>query len=146
MKFPPNTGNKLPSHVYSQLKRWFELMTTPAAQRKPDFLDGFTYTHKKPEVKVVYRDRPKTQQSQRRGTDRSSAGSKGNTERTARSRKRKPRDSDERSRSRSRERDRDERHNPVIIESSSSRRGRRRSRSRSADGSRRSVDSSSVSN
>ena len=53
MKFPPNTGNKLPNHVYSQVKRWFELMTTPAAQRKPDFLDGFTYTHKKPEVKVV---------------------------------------------------------------------------------------------
>ena len=46
VKFPPNTGNKLPNHVYTQVKQWFELMTAPASQRKPGFLDGFIYTHK----------------------------------------------------------------------------------------------------
>ena len=144
VKFPPNTGNKLPNHVYSQVKQWFELMTAPASQRKPGFLDGFTYTHKKPEVKVVYRDKPNKQQLQRRSKDRSSTGSKGSTGRNARRRKRKPRESDERSRSRSQDRDRDERHNPAV-KSSSARRGRRRLRSRISDDSRRSNDSSSVS-
>ena len=144
MKFPPNTGNKLPSHVYSQVKRWFELMTTPAAQRKPDFLDGFTYTHKKPEVKVVYRDRPKTQQSQRRGTNRSGSGSTANTERTTRRRKRKPRDSEDVSRSRSRDQDSDK-HNNSAQGRSTARRSKRSSRSKSAESSQGSSKSDSLS-
>ena len=103
-RFPPNTGNKLPHHVYTQVKEWFELMTVPAADRKPDFLDGFTYTHKKPEVKVVYRDKPETQKHQRRITNRSGSGSSKSTGRNARRRKRNSRGSKSRSRSRSRDR------------------------------------------
>ena len=143
VKFPPNTGNKLPNHVYSQVKQWFELMTAPASQRKPGFLDGFTYTHKKPEFKVVYRDR-QDKQKQRKDSNRSSTGSKGSTERTTRRRKRKPRDSENESRSRSRDYNDGE-----YIEStqgrSTARRSKRRSRSKSAEGSRRSRRSNSLS-
>ena len=152
-RFPPSTGNKLPHHVYTQVKEWFELMTVPAADRKPDFLDGFTYTHKKPEVKVVYRDKPETQKHQRRITNRSGSGSSKSTGRNARRRKRNSRGSKSRSRSRSRDRkipsrsrSRDHKiQGKPTHGRSAARRSRRRSRSTSGGGSRRSKRSSSFS-
>ena len=130
-------------------------MTVPFADRKPEFLDGFTYTHNKPEVKVVYRDKPETQQQQRRIANRSVSGSSKSTGRNARRRKRNSRGSKSRSRSRirdrkipsrSRSRDHKIQGKPTHGRSAARRsRSRRRSRSTSGGGSRRSKRSSSYS-
>ena len=58
-RFPLNTKNKLPNHVYSQVKQWFDIMSNPALQKRSDLLDKYSYEHKKPEVKVVYKDKGK---------------------------------------------------------------------------------------
>ena len=112
-------------------------MLVSVSDRKPDLMKGFTYTHKKPEVKVVYRDRPKTRQPQRKSTYYSSAGSRQNSDRTTRRRKRNSRDSGSRSRSRSRDHDNSER-KKLSYGRSAARWSRWRSRIRSVEGSRRS--------
>ena len=104
-KFPPNTGNLIPHNYYPQFKDWYEQMTLPKNQRRPDFESTFRFVHILPREKV---GNPKLKKQEgdrlkkgKRDTKRSNPD--GKTERSTRRRKKKTSE-DDRGRTRSRSR------------------------------------------